>query len=151
MLPTGLTMRSSNKRPGRKKQHQMCFGSIDDKLANDGIISLPASILLWSLALPEWADRRHKYCHPFTPGLAKHENVKRLPRCLVRGYTGDPLSDRQKQLVKMLSKLGAEAVSEFYEGGFHGVELFDPVQVQNLMKLIKAFVNGGDGAIKSTM
>ncbi|KAI4367934.1 hypothetical protein MLD38_016557 [Melastoma candidum] len=136
--------------------NQTFFGGIEWtdselRLANDRIISQPASELLWSLALPEGADRGHKYCHPFTPGLAEHEKVKRLPRCLVRGYTGDPLSDRQKQLAKMLSNLGAEVVSEFNEGGFHGIELFDPVQAQSLMELIKAFVNGGDGVIKSTM
>ncbi|KAF8032431.1 hypothetical protein BT93_D1372 [Corymbia citriodora subsp. variegata] len=116
---------------------------------NDRILPLPANDLMWSLALPEGADRSHEYCDPTADGAAGREKAGRLPRCLVRGHTGDPLVDRQKKFTNMLEAGGARVTTSFDEGGFHGVELADPAKAQALVEIIRDFVNVD--AVKSTM
>ncbi|XP_030535533.1 probable carboxylesterase 8 [Rhodamnia argentea] len=116
---------------------------------NDRILPLPANDLMWSLALPEGADRSHEYCDPTAGGAAGQAKAGRLPRCLVRGHGGDPLVDRQKGFAKMLEARGAHVTTGFAEGGWHGVELVDPAKAQVLVETIRDFVNGD--SVKSTM
>ncbi|KAJ8627022.1 hypothetical protein MRB53_020329 [Persea americana] len=110
------------------------------RLVRDRILPLPANDLLWSLSLPDGADRDHEFCNPLVGG--EHEDrVGHLPRCLVTGHGQDPLVDRQRELVRMLEGRGVKVVSHFSEDGFHGVELFDPRKLEELMSRIMDFVS----------
>lgn len=89
--------------------HQPYFGGVERtpseiRLAHNKVIPLIATDILWDLALPNGADRDHEYSNSL-----KHiqvvivDKMKDLGwRFLVTGYDGDPLVDRQIELVKTL-------------------------------------------------
>ncbi|KAL4186942.1 hypothetical protein AMTRI_Chr09g16360 [Amborella trichopoda] len=106
------------------------------RLANDPIVPLASNDLMWELALPKGADREHEFCNPMKPSSA----VGRLPRCMVWGHEGDPLSDRQKSFAEFLEGERVVVVARFLEGGSHAVELFDPRKARYLLSQVKHFV-----------
>ncbi|KAL8114266.1 hypothetical protein AgCh_021208 [Apium graveolens] len=124
--------------------NQAYFGGVERtqselRLINDKVVPLAANDLMWSLALPEGVDRDHEYCNPLI-GCSSSEKIQRLPRCLVRGYGGDPLIDRQKELAKMLKGRGVNVTTSFDEEGAHAIELTDPIKATKLFEDINKFV-----------
>ncbi|KAL3814888.1 hypothetical protein ACJIZ3_016156 [Penstemon smallii] len=109
------------------------------KLATDEYFPLPVHDLLWELALPLGTDRDHRYCNPFVDGPMK-DKVKHLGRCLVIGFGGDPLIDRQQTFVHMLVQQGVRVEARFDDVGFHGIDMIDPRRATAIRNFIKEFV-----------
>lgn len=111
------------------------------RLVNDRIVPLMVNDLMWSLALPKGYDRDHEYCDPLRDqNRSCNEKIIRLPKCLIRGFGGDPLVDRQKELANMLEARGVHVTRKFSDEGYHGVEIFDTKKAQVLYDDIKCFI-----------
>ncbi|WVZ14079.1 hypothetical protein V8G54_011645 [Vigna mungo] len=113
------------------------------RLDNNPLIPLCVTDSMWELALPIGADRDHEYCSVRAGnGVEKFEKMKELGwRVLVSGNNGDPLVDRDKELVQLMEEKGVKVVKDFQEEGCHGVELFDPLKANHFIDLVKHFIN----------
>ncbi|XP_042017057.1 probable carboxylesterase 9 [Salvia splendens] len=108
-------------------------------LATDPYFPLPVIDLLWELALPVGTDRDHRFCNPLVDAAMK-EKVRSLGRCLVIGFGGDPLVDRQQELVRMLVERGVQVEARFDDIGFHNIDLIDKRRALAILNFIKEFV-----------
>lgn len=127
--------------------NQPYFGGVERtesemSFANDRTLPLAVSDLLWSLALPEGSDRDHEYSNPMVVNASSsvEDKIGRLPRCLIRGYDGDPLINRTRQLVKKLKSRGVHVETSFLDG-FHANELYCQDKAQALYDDILQFVS----------
>ena len=127
--------------------HQPFFGGnkrTDSELraVNDKILPPCVSDIMWELSLPVGADRDHGFCNPvlsIKPGQFDH--IKDLGwKILVTGYDGDPLFDRQVELVKMLEDEGVPLAAKFAQGGYHGIDGFEPPKLKVLCQVVKEFI-----------
>nr|GLL37216.1 carboxylesterase 1-like [Ipomoea trifida] len=124
---------------GGKERTVSELRSVDDK-----VFSLRQIDLMWETALPAGADRDHVYCNAMVeirsnPGM--FDQVKALGlKILVWGCGGDPLVDRQVEVLNALRDAGVEVVGRIIEGGHHGLEIADPLKAKELCIAIKEFV-----------
>ncbi|KAF7138898.1 hypothetical protein RHSIM_Rhsim07G0023800 [Rhododendron simsii] len=109
------------------------------KFATDQFLPLPAIDLYWHLSLPPGTDRDHRYSNPMADGPHK-EKIKSLGRCLVVGFGGDPMVDKQQAFVQMLILEGVPVEARFDNIGFHGIDLIDARRAAALLTFIKEFV-----------
>ena len=111
------------------------------RMANDKVIPLCATDFMWELSLPIGADRDHEFSNPMmgiNPQL--FELIKALGwKILVIGCAGDPLIDRQIELVKKLEENGASVKGKFDEGGYHGYGYVNPT-AKAITMVVKGFV-----------
>ncbi|KAI3859851.1 hypothetical protein MKX03_026921 [Papaver bracteatum] len=126
--------------------HIPFFGSLERteselRLINDLYLAPSLSDVMWELALPVGSSRDHVYCNPsIDDGESSGIKVALIERCLVIGFYGDPLIDRQIQLVKMLEEKGVKVETWIAEGGFHGVAFHDPKTLETLLEKLKQFI-----------
>ena len=129
--------------------HQPYLGGVartpsEARSEDDAMLPLEANDKLWSLALPEGADRDHEFCNP-AKAMAP-EALAGLPRCLVTGNRGDPLIDRQREFARWLrDQGGVEVVDKTDHAGSHAAELFVPESAEELFAAMREFVSA-DGA-----
>ncbi|XP_024029683.1 carboxylesterase 1-like [Morus notabilis] len=128
--------------------HHPFFGGVrrtasEVRLANNPILPLSGSDLMWELALPIGVDRDHGYCNPKDDDKSC-ENFDRIRvmgwPVLVIGCDGDPLIDRQVEFVETLKKKGVAVVAQFHQGDYHGVELMELSKAKELFVLVKDFI-----------
>ncbi|KAF5731678.1 carboxylesterase 9 [Tripterygium wilfordii] len=109
------------------------------KFATDQMMPLPVLDLIWELALPKGADRDSPYCNPTVDGPHKSK-LRLLQRCLVIGFSKDPLIDRQQSFVEMLMMSGVKVDAQFDDMGFHRIELVDKRWAAALLQMVKEFI-----------
>ncbi|KAL2492159.1 putative carboxylesterase [Abeliophyllum distichum] len=109
------------------------------RLIEDPYVPLYICDVLWSLALPPYANRDHEFCNPIAGG-SYLGRVPRLPRVFVKADQGDPLVDRTTQLVQLLQGYRVPVVYQNNRGGFHGIELQNKTIAQSLYNNMKNFV-----------
>ncbi|XP_050221378.1 probable carboxylesterase 120 [Mercurialis annua] len=112
------------------------------RLVNDSHLPQSVSDLMWEFALPIGVDRDHEYCNPTVDdGSILWENIERLGwEVLVTGCDGDPMIDRQMEVVEMLKVKNVKVESHFREGGYHVVELKEAPKAQVLFALMNHFI-----------
>ena len=127
--------------------HQPFFGATQRteselRLVSDPVLPLFVNDLMWELSLPIGVDRDHEYCNSTVGGGSQRlEKIRLLGwRVLVIDCKGDPLIDRQIELVKMMEEKGVVVVSQFDEGGHHGVDLQDLSRAKALNVVLKNFM-----------
>ncbi|KAM3736388.1 hypothetical protein ACB098_10G159800 [Castanea mollissima] len=125
--------------------HQPFFGGSQrtqpELRDNDPILPLSVFDLMWELSLPI-ADRDHEFCNPKVgDGPQLLEKIKPLGwKVLVVGCDGDILFEHQIELVKLMREKGVSVVSQFGEGGYHGVDMFEPAKTKALHVVLKNFI-----------
>lgn len=113
------------------------------RLANEPHLALCYNDALWKLSLPVGVNRDHEFCNPTVGnGPARLEMIRRLGWwVLVTGCGGDPLVDRQVQLVRLMQSKGVRVVGHFTPGDYHGIQDSEPLKAKELYGVIKTFIH----------
>nr|XP_023900309.1 carboxylesterase 1-like [Quercus suber]POE50865.1 carboxylesterase 1 [Quercus suber] len=125
--------------------HQPFFGGSQRTQSelrdNDPNFPLSVCDLMWELSLPI-VDRDHEYCNPKVgDGPQLLEKIKLLGwKVLVVGYDGDILFEHQIESAKLMREKGVSVVSQFGEGDYHGVDMFEPAKAKALHAILKNFI-----------
>ena len=84
----------------------------------------------------------NEYCNPMVgDGFDQFDQIRELGWwVVVTGCDGDPLIDRQMELVEMLKKKGVKVEAQFNEGDYHGVELMDATKANALFVFLMYFL-----------
>ncbi|KAJ7975623.1 Alpha/beta hydrolase-3 [Quillaja saponaria] len=131
--------------------HQPYFGGTEMsrseiRLANNPRLPQSVSDLMWELALPIGVDRDHEYCNPTTGNGSRLFDVQvgavraQEWKILVIGCDGDPLIDRQIEVVNVLRRKGVQVVVEFGVGGYHLIHILEQSKAKELHAILKNFV-----------
>ncbi|KAG5009301.1 hypothetical protein AAZX31_07G078500 [Glycine max] len=111
------------------------------RYATDQTLPLPVLDVMWNLTLPKGTDRDHRYCNPMMKG-PHLDNVRKLRKCLVVGYNGDIMVDRQQEFVTMLVKCGVQVEARFDQVGFHNIDMVDVARASSIINIAKDFILG---------
>ncbi|XP_054788548.1 carboxylesterase 1-like [Prosopis cineraria] len=114
------------------------------RLADDTMLPLPVTDLFWELSLPVGADRDHEYCNPTAEsGYKGFDDIQRLGwKVIVFGSYGDPLVDREVELVRLLEERGVQAKGHF-EGEYKHADFSkEPTKAiaKQLYQTVKKFI-----------
>ena len=126
--------------------NQPLFGGIvrtNSELQNsaDPLLPLCAQDLVWEFCLPKGENRDHWYCNPILEG--PHTSaISKLGRCLVIGFCGDFMFDRQQEFIKLLMMHGVQIEELFHDFGFHCIDLVDMEWANAIMESIEGFIAG---------
>ncbi|XVF36881.1 hypothetical protein REPUB_Repub19eG0096900 [Reevesia pubescens] len=114
----------------------------ESRLMNDPILPPIVCDMMWDLSLPIGVDRDHQYCNPTVDGGSKElERIKSLGwKVMVNGCDGDPLIDRQIELVKLMEGKGVQVVGNFRVGGSHGEADLDRSKAQDMHMVVKDLI-----------
>lgn len=92
--------------------------------------------------MPLGVDRDHKYSNPRVD--IQREAFEKMKsqdwRVVVTGCEGDPLIDRQMDLMRLLEENGVQVVGKFEEGGCHGIDFFDESRSKILAQFLSDFI-----------
>ncbi|XP_057778212.1 carboxylesterase 1-like [Salvia miltiorrhiza] len=124
--------------------HQPFFGgeertASEIRLAENKVIPLLMTDVIWELALPVGANRDHEFSNP-SMELKLDEVINERWRILVTGYEGDPLIDRQKEVARLLREKGVSVREDFRDGGSHGIEFYDDSFATVFCRVLKSFI-----------
>ncbi|KAI4354937.1 hypothetical protein L6164_003759 [Bauhinia variegata] len=124
--------------------NQPMFGGVQRikselRYATDQLLPLPVLDLLWDLVLPKQTDRDHRYCNPLVKG-PHLDKISRLKRCLVIGFGGDIMIDRQQELATLLVKRGVQVEARFDMMGFHNIDMVDAQRAAAVLNIVKEFI-----------
>ncbi|KAJ4706128.1 carboxylesterase 1-like [Melia azedarach] len=113
------------------------------RIANDPEFPSDFTDLMWALSLPIGVDRDHEYCNPMVgDGLKLLEKFKPLGlKVMVTGGFGDPLFDRQIELLKIMEQKGVKVVSHFDDSRHRTEDFCDPVKRMALYGYVKDFIS----------
>ncbi|KAI4351841.1 hypothetical protein L6164_006151 [Bauhinia variegata] len=111
------------------------------RLMNDSHLPLCATDLMWELSLPRGADRDHEYCNLTVGNGSKQlDEMERLRwRVLVTGCDGDPLFNRQREVVNLVAHKRVRVVEFFVPGQYHGIQDHEPSKAKPLFDVVKHF------------
>ncbi|KAM4094497.1 hypothetical protein ACB094_06G200200 [Castanea mollissima] len=124
--------------------NQPLFGGMvrtDSELqsSTDPLLPLCAQDLCWELCLPKGENRDHWYCNPMVEG--PHTSaISKLGKCLVIGFCGDVLIDRQQEFITLLIRHEVQIKALFHDFGFHAIDLADPKWANLIVEPIKDFI-----------
>lgn len=112
------------------------------RLLNDPDLPGHITDLMWELSLPPGVDRDHEYSNPTVGGGSKLlDQIGLLGwKVMVTGGFGDPLVDRQIELLKIMEQKGVKIVSHFDDSGHRMKDFSDPAKRKAVLGYIKDFV-----------